>query len=53
MNQKKEISSFIKHVVDSNYAAADATLKSIVNEKLKKRIQQSDSTLSNKNTKKS
>ena len=53
MNQKNQIASFIKHVVDNNYSAANSTLQAVVNEKLKQRIQRADSALANKTTKKS
>ena len=53
MNQKNQIASFIKHVVDNNYSAANSTLQAVVNEKLKQRIQKADSALVNKTTKKS
>lgn len=53
MNQKKQIASFIKHVVDNNYSAANSTLQTVINEKLKNRIQKADAALTNKNNKKS
>jgi len=53
MNQKQQIASFIKHVVDNNYSAANSTLQAVVNEKLKNRIKKADSTLANKSNKKS
>ena len=53
MNQKQQIASFIKHVVDNNYSAANSTLQLVVNEKLKNRIKKADSTLANKSNKKS
>jgi hypothetical protein len=53
MNQQKQITNFIKHIVDNNYSAADKTLQSIVSEKIKARIQKAETTLTNKNSKKS
>jgi len=53
MNQQKQITNFIKHIVDNNYSAADKALQSIVNEKVKARIQKAETTLANKNSKKS
>jgi hypothetical protein len=53
MNQKKQIASFIKHVVDNNYAAANSTLQAVINEKLKQRIQKADAAIANKSNKKS
>jgi hypothetical protein len=53
MNQKKQIASFIKHVVDNNYSAANSTLRAVINEKLKNRIQKADAVIANKNNKKS
>ena len=53
MNQKQQIASFIKHVVDNNYSAANSTLQAVINEKLKQRIQKADVALANKSNKKS
>ena len=53
MNQQKQITSFIKHIVNNNYSAANTTLQAIVNEKIKARIKNADMSLTNKNTKKS
>lgn len=53
MNQKKQITNFIKHVVDNNYSAANTALHSIVSEKIKERIQKADGAIANKKTKKS
>jgi len=53
MNEKQQIASFIKHVVDNNYSAANSTLQTVINEKLKNRIKKADAVLANKNTKKS
>jgi len=53
MNQKQQIASFIKHVVDNNYSAANSSLQAVINEKLKQRIKKADSALANKPTKKS
>jgi hypothetical protein len=51
MNQKNQVANFIKHVVDKNYSAANSTLQTVINEKLKQRIQKADMTLANKPTK--
>jgi hypothetical protein len=53
MNEKKQITSFIKHIVDNNYSAANSTLEAVINEKLKNRIKKADSMLANKTAKKS
>jgi len=53
MNQKQQIASFIKHVVDNDYSAANSSLQAVINEKLKQRIKKADSALANKPTKKS
>jgi len=53
MNQKKQIASFIKHVVDNNYSAANSLLQAVVNEKIKNRIQKADTIIANKTSKKS
>jgi len=53
MNQKQQIASFIKHVVDNNYSAANSSLQVVINEKLKQRIKKADSALANKPSKKS
>jgi len=53
MNQKQQIASFIKHVVDNNYSAANSSLKAVINEKLKQRIQKADLAITNKIAKKS
>ena len=38
MDQKQDIKSFISNVVDKNYAAANSSLQSVVNAKLKERV---------------
>jgi len=53
MNQQKQITKFIKHIVDNNYSAANTALQGIVNEKIKARIKNADMALTNKTTKKS
>jgi len=53
MNEKDQIKRFISHIVDNNYAAANSSLQSVVNEKLKERIKKADSELVNKTPKKS
>jgi hypothetical protein len=51
MNQKQQITKFIKHVADSNYSAANQLLRSVINEKLKNRIRKADAAIANKNQK--
>lgn len=51
MNQKQQITKFIKHVADSNYSTANKLLKTIINEKLKNRIRKADTNLTNKKEK--
>ena len=38
MNQKQQITKFIKHVADNNYSKANQLLSGIINEKLKNLI---------------
>lgn len=51
MNQKQQITKFIKHVADNNYSKANQLLSSIINEKLKNRIRKADTVIANKNQK--
>lgn len=51
MNQKQQITKFIKHVAGSDYSTANKLLQSIINEKLKNRIRKADSDMSNKKQK--
>ena len=48
MNQKQQITNFIKQVASSNYSTANKLLGSIINEKLKNRIRNADANLANK-----
>jgi len=38
MDQKQQIKSFIGHIVDKNYAAANTDLRSVVEGKIKQKI---------------
>ena len=51
MNQKQQITKFIKHVASSDYSTANRLLKSIINEKIKNRITNADRSLDNKKEK--
>ena len=48
MNQKQQITKFIKHVATSDYSTANKLLQNIVNEKIKNRIRNADKTVANK-----
>ena len=51
MNQKQQITKFIKHVADNNFSSANQLLQKVINEKLKNRIRKTDTALANKNEK--
>jgi hypothetical protein len=51
MNQKQQITQFIKNVAGNNYSKANQLLGNIINEKLKNRIRKVDTAISNKNQK--
>lgn len=51
MNDKQQITNFIKHVANNNFSTANKYLRSIINERLKNRIRKADSTLANKSEK--
>jgi hypothetical protein len=51
MNQKQQITKFIKHVADNNYSKANQLLSGIINEKLKNRIRKTDAEITNKKEK--
>lgn len=53
MNQKQQITKFIKHVASNDYSTANKLLKGIINEKIKNRIKNADKSLTNKKEKNS
>lgn len=42
MNQKQQITKFIKHVATNDFSSANKYLRGVINEKLKNRIRKAD-----------
>jgi len=47
MNQKQQITKFIKHVASNDYSTANTLLRTIIREKLKNRIRKADKDIEN------
>ena len=46
MNQKQQITKFIKHIASNNFNNATTLLRHVINEKLKNRIRKADKNIS-------